>query len=896
MVFMHNRRVLIFPVWVFWFFLLLIPALLVHSSASPLVAKRDTETEERQFLKQLKNAPDNQTRQHALTDLYIYYKEKDIQYQALSYLLKLLEIQKNKHDFAGLERSYLDLGEIYVSGQDYLNGLSAFFEALKYSERVKKNRRGYIYLRFSEVFRLLDRQELAWKYIKKALDASLHQKDDDLKVLVLSHYSQLYFEAGDYTGALKFINLSLKTEKLQGKYLCAIQCLYRKALILIKMSEKAGNHLPEVMALLKAAVLMGLKNHQYEGLLPVLGEYIEKLIQQQRYTEAAYYLDKIDDIYAPYYRYYFIYDYLQALFYESQQQPETALKFYQATAEKLEQFSSTMYIHQYQSFKKITEKIYAALIEFYLSLYNRSQDSMFLERAIYYSEIKNAYINESFLPNEAIKPTAQHIKTLAYFNEEKNKIAEEFSQTYQKYIRLLKTSTGQHKKNSALLDMVEKKLATLKKQEEGLTEFIFEAPLTFKKYTFNDLKLRQLQAKLEPWQRIIKYVVLERHIYAFSIDSRNVTYSILPGSSTEILEKVNGLVEPLDDFTKGQVDYLRVNYNLPMAAHLYDTLLRHLLPLSPATTNMNTNTTSSNKEAQAREEIFIIPDQQLFKLPFEALVTGFKQNEMAADTVFSEYASANYFIQQYSVSYALSLFHFQGEKVAVTPKRFAIVAFGAPEVVALDNGNNYRSGLFPPLPSSRDEILNIQEIFGETRSRLFLGERFTQSQFETYAPQAETLHIATHFINNVDHPQYSALLFSMCNNGFPLYYAHTIFHLKLDINLVVLSACDSSETHLQGMQGLRGITASFRHAGARALIVSMWPVDEQSAQLTPLFYRYYLAQKTGSSKSEPISPAQALRMAKLAFMKKTATLANGLKISFSHPFLWADYILYTFTF
>ena len=40
--------------------------------------------------------------------------------------------------------------------------------------------------------------------------------------------------------------------------------------------------------------------------------------------------------------------------------------------------------------------------------------------------------------------------------------------------------------------------------------------------------------------------------------------------------------------------------------------------------------------------------------------------------------------------------------------------------------------------------------------------------------------------------------------------------------------------------------------------------------------------------------SDALRTAKLKLMMQTVSLKNGLRISFSHPFIWANYILYNF--
>jgi CHAT domain-containing protein len=359
----------------------------------------------------------------------------------------------------------------------------------------------------------------------------------------------------------------------------------------------------------------------------------------------------------------------------------------------------------------------------------------------------------------------------------------------------------------------------------------------------------------------------------------------------------------LDDFTEGVVDYLRINYDLQLAHQLYDILVKGIWEFR-----------------ENIDEIFIIPDRELFKLPFEALVMGFNQSELEPGIVFSEYSSADYLIEKLPVSYSFSLFHFREKRKPLNPKKYTITAFGSPKLnqkllrggagspdllggggfleksplnrVPAPRARRRQSDfLFSEIPSSREEILNIPLIFGKKKSRIFLEEDFNREMFEAYAPLSGILHIATHFINNVHYPQYSALLFSPDKDFGPFYYAHEVFKLELGNELVVLSACESSEKHLLGLQGLRGMTASFRHAGVHSMIVGMWPVDEHSSRLTPLFYREYKNTKGRSGKAVILG---ALRTAKLKLMKQVVSLKNGLRISFSHPFIWANYILYSF--
>jgi CHAT domain-containing protein len=881
------------------------------------------ELKEKYLLKSLTYSLNHRHRQFAYTQLYRFYKQEKTNYLELSYLLKLIEIQKINRDLTGIETSYHDLGEIYERKRDYLSALEYYFEALKYSRGVKENRSGFIYLKIAEVFRVLNRKVLAKMYLKKALDYTRQSKNEDLEVMVLNAYSKLYYEEQDYNNALKYINLSLESENQKQKYICAIHSLYQKALILLDIDKMGEQKIDEAIELLNAAVELGLKKRKYDNLLPIMSEYVEQLIASDRFGETALYLEKIDDIYAPYYPYYFFYYYLNALLFEKQGQMEQAQQFYQKTTQKLEEYFSGLHYQQYHSFQKKTEEMYSRAIEFYLKMYDHTENQVYIKQALYFSEIKNSYIYDLVTLKN---------KTYAHLMKEKEKLEEEFFIHNKKYIRLLK-SGGHSDRYREELRLCEDKLESIRNQNEELTAFILESPVNYKKYKFRDFNTRLIRRRLKPGQLIVKYVVLKENIYTFCIDHRSMGYWKLEGGTDEILNKVKQLIAPLDDFTEGAVDYLRINYDLQLAHQLYDILVKGIWEFR-----------------ENIHELFIIPDRELFKLPFEALVIGFNQQELEPGIVFSEYSSADYLIKKLPVSYSFSLFHFWNKWRPLKPKKYTITAFGNPKFnqkllrggesvdqsvsgsvgqlgdwqEQLENqlimmprphpgtsenqhkrfaqhiGSPRRGApgrrrqgdfLFAEIPSSQKEISNISLIFGEKKTRIFLKENFNRQMFETYAPLSEILHIATHFINNVHYPQYSALLFSPDNNFSPFYHAYEVFNLELGNELVVLSACESSEKHLLGMQGLRGMTASFRHAGVGSMIVSMWPVDEHSSRLTPLFYREYKKTKSEAGKA---AISDALRTAKLKLMMQTVSLKNGVSISFSHPFIWANYILYNF--
>jgi CHAT domain-containing protein len=79
-------------------------------------------------------------------------------------------------------------------------------------------------------------------------------------------------------------------------------------------------------------------------------------------------------------------------------------------------------------------------------------------------------------------------------------------------------------------------------------------------------------------------------------------------------------------------------------------------------------------------------------------------------------------------------------------------------------------------------------------------------------------------------------------------------------------------------EGVFGLRRAFQMAGARTVIMSLWPVDDQSARTwMKTLYREHLAKGKGT--------AEAVRAANLAALAKRR--AAGVS---THPFYWAGFI------
>ncbi len=114
-----------------------------------------------------------------------------------------------------------------------------------------------------------------------------------------------------------------------------------------------------------------------------------------------------------------------------------------------------------------------------------------------------------------------------------------------------------------------------------------------------------------------------------------------------------------------------------------------------------------------------------------------------------------------------------------------------------------------------------------------------------------------------------------------------ILGLKLNADWIVLSACNTAAAEGKGAEAVSGLGRAFFYAGARALLVSNWPVETTSAKAltTDLFKR--------QAKDPTLTRAEALQQAMLALIDGPGrTDAQGKTLfSYAHPIFWAPFSL-----
>ena len=109
------------------------------------------------------------------------------------------------------------------------------------------------------------------------------------------------------------------------------------------------------------------------------------------------------------------------------------------------------------------------------------------------------------------------------------------------------------------------------------------------------------------------------------------------------------------------------------------------------------------------------------------------------------------------------------------------------------------------------------------------------------------------------------------------------------VELVVLSACDTGRGQVAGGEGVLGLQRAFQLAGARSVVASLWRVpDEETHQLMREFYRRVWSDK-------PVPRVEALRQAQLWMLENWKDRGGverpGGPQGPPPPYVWAAFVL-----
>jgi CHAT domain-containing protein/tetratricopeptide (TPR) repeat protein len=251
--------------------------------------------------------------------------------------------------------------------------------------------------------------------------------------------------------------------------------------------------------------------------------------------------------------------------------------------------------------------------------------------------------------------------------------------------------------------------------------------------------------------------------------------------------------------------------------------------------------------------VIIVPDGRLHELNFETLVV--------------DGAKPHYWIEDATLALtpSFTVLHLRKGAPVREPR---LLIFGDPLPSVPE---------FPPLPHLKAEIREIAAGFPESRRAVYIGAQAYAEHFRETDPRAFTaIHFAAHASANEESPLNSAIILSPHDGGYKL-YAREVADLRLEPDLVTISACRSAGSKAYSGEGLVGFAWAFLEAGAHNVVAGIWNVDDAAAPL--IMEELYKQWREGAN------PAAALRGAKLKLMR-----SGG---AFRKPYYWGPFEVFT---
>jgi CHAT domain-containing protein len=302
-----------------------------------------------------------------------------------------------------------------------------------------------------------------------------------------------------------------------------------------------------------------------------------------------------------------------------------------------------------------------------------------------------------------------------------------------------------------------------------------------------------------------------------------------------------------------------------LAGELRDRIMtRDLRYATPARRLYDVLIAPVEKMVGRAKTLCIIPDGELWKVPFHALIAR----------------DGGALLERAAVFYAPSIAMLETvHEPRAAPVKARLLALGNPTVGdgtvarfrALD-----RSIPLGNLAEAETEVRDIARLYGRDRSRVYLRGEAREAVFKETAHEFDVVHVAAHGVLDNAQPRYSALVLAASNGESDdgLLEAHEVAELRLNADLVVLSACETAAGKVGGGEGILGLSWAFLAAGADGLVGSQWKAPSAATeQLMVAFHERLVAGDT---------PAEALRHAQRRLMRDER---------YASPLDWAPFII-----
>ncbi len=764
---------------------------------------------------------------YALSNLYInmgvIFKEKGEKEKALLYYKKSLVLKRKLYGENHPEMAviYANIGACY-DDSDFEKKIFYYTKSLEVSEKSGNNN-----FRVAEVYSHLGDLYLS----KKEYDSALMYYENALEIQQKIHKS----------GALTYLNIG-DLYKEKGMYSKALN-YYQKCLDIMRSLSSQ-----DFYVFIKCYNSMGLtyyKQNKYDLSI----QFYNKAMKCNTKTE----YDKFSkNIFNTEYYYYlkqlFATLVLKANVLQEKYKVEKTVSninesviLYQNLDKLVDHFRQSYQNYQDKvNLAKQAKEMYRDAIAAHFTKYKVTDNKKEIERIRYYLE----------------KSKSNTLKNLLLENSAKN-----FSELPEELITLentLKSNRAFYKsqiileqaKDSLDAESIKKnegKLFDVTRRQDSLTQILEkEYPKYYKlKHSNKVISVSEIQEKLDKNTTLLEFFTTDSTTYAFTISKTK--FQVKELQTPKLNEKIKAFREATT--SKDILAYKQLGYEL------YNMLIQPI------------------KQDLVGDQLIIIPDESLWHLNFELLLTKEKTSESSSELP--------YLLRDYAISYANSatlLFNpFQEQKQEI--KQEGCLAFSFSDSTNVVKAKNMSLAALrdtgDDLPGTRKEIRAIADIID---GQYYFGADADEANFKKNASKYKILHLALHGDVDNERPQNSKLYFTKSKDTIEdsYLYGHELFALSIPSQLTVLSACNTGTGKIAKGEGIMSLGNAFQYAGTKSLLLSSWEVpDETTPELMAYFYTNL---KKGMNK------AKALQQAKLQYLQQ----ADIYKAT---PFYWGGFYL-----
>lgn len=409
-----------------------------------------------------------------------------------------------------------------------------------------------------------------------------------------------------------------------------------------------------------------------------------------------------------------------------------------------------------------------------------------------------------------------------------------------------------------------------------------QVPSVAELVTPKPLPVQQYQQLLKPNEALIATLVTPRDLYVWSVTRQGVSMARKPITDREVGALVTRLRAGLAPASSGGKTTLP-DFDAAAAHEIYQLVFA---PVAGSLKNI--------------EHVIWFGHGPLGSVPPAVLVAEPPPKPMLGRP--DEFGKTKFLVERFAFSALadLSLFPVHRKAPAAPGFQKAFLGVGAPMLAAEEVAEGPRRKSYdlagamdgkalselPVLAESVDEIKGLAAVLGEADSTIWLGpeaeeKRFTGDALRGYQVVALATHgFMAYEVQNIPEPSLMLALVPKASDRFDgLLTTREIVELKLDADLVVLSACNTAAADGRPRsETFTGLTQAFFTAGARTLMASHWPVMSGAAvQLS-------VATVEASRQQQPL--AVSLQHAMQAARRNGA--ASAIE---SHPSYWGPFVI-----